>query len=87
MISLRYPLTGDEEPNEELEDELDRLMGDSDYGRCGDGGVSGEVREVEYEGDTGQDDRDFKDLTFLHQQILDLDPRIKWEIYADEEDD
>jgi hypothetical protein len=87
MITISYPLAENEEPNEELEDQIDHLMGDADYGMCGSGGWSREVRDLEFEGDTGEQDREFNELTFLHQQLKDLHPGITWTIDADPEDD
>ena len=54
MILIQYPLTEGQDPDEEMEDAIDAFMGDMDYMMCGSGGVTGEVRDLEFEGDSNE---------------------------------
>lgn len=49
MITVTYQMNGQEDPNEDLEDQIDAYMGEHGMDRCGDGGISGDHRDLEYE--------------------------------------
>lgn len=49
MLKVTYQMNGQPDPNEDLEDEIDAHMAEHGMDRCGDGGISGDYRELEYE--------------------------------------
>lgn len=65
MILIQYPLIEDQDPDEDMENAIDAFMGDMDYQMCGSGGVSGEMRDLEFEGDD-----DDHELELINNQRL-----------------
>lgn len=87
MILIQYPLTEGQDPNEDLEDAIEKIMNEAGYDMCGSGGVSGEMRDLEFEGESAEHDREFSAAGDIHQQLEDLNRDIEFSVDADEDEE
>ena len=72
-------------PDQDIEDAIEHLMGDADYGLFALGRNADESQRVlDFQGDSPTGDNDFPTLFMIHGELRDIHPGISWMVRPDE---